>query len=171
MCHLFHANHPALVYLLPALINWKPKKDFRMYSLMRKLTIDSRKLLTIRQATALVVSFLYVTFYNIYLTMHIFENGKTIWDMWGSSLTPQQSTRSPRTEQQSLWTCCQQLEAPWDFSLGSPSSVEWRFFTLLLKLDGTLFRRTRTKSWNNFLNFLRDLCYMYIWIIDVCTNT
>ena len=46
------------------------------------------------------------------------------WDMWGSTLTPQHLTESPRTEQQSLWTCCQQLEAPWDFSLDSPSSVQ-----------------------------------------------
>ena len=32
-------------------------------------------------------------------------------------------TESPRTGQPSLWTCCQQLEEPWDSSLGSPSYV------------------------------------------------
>ena len=66
-----------------------------------------------------------------YLTFkYVIENGKTIWDMWEYSSTPQQSTRSLRTEQQSLWTCYQQLEAPWDCSLDSPSSVQWRFYTL-----------------------------------------
>ena len=40
-------------------------------------------------------------------------------------------TESQRTEQPSLWTCCQLLEEPWDFSLDSQSSVEWRFCTLL----------------------------------------
>ena len=39
-----------------------------------------------------------------------FQNmcGKTNWDMWGSTLTPQHLTELLRTEQQSLWTCCQQ---------------------------------------------------------------
>ena len=55
-------------------------------------------------------------------------------------LTPPHLIELPRTEQQSLWTCCQQLEEPWDYSLGSQSSVGWRFSTLQLKLDGTSLR-------------------------------
>ena len=34
------------------------------------------------------------------------------------------------TEQQLLLTCCQQLEAPWDFLQDFLSSVEWRFCIL-----------------------------------------
>ena len=59
-------------------------------------------------------------------------NGKAIWDMWGFSSRLLHLTESLKTGQPSSWTCCQQLEAPWDFSLGSPSSVEWRLSTLLL---------------------------------------
>ena len=55
----------------------------------------------------------------------------TNWDMWGSISMQQHLTESPRTEQPSLWTCCQQLEEPWASSLGSPSSVEWRLHILL----------------------------------------
>ena len=57
--------------------------------------------------------------------------GKTSWDMWGSTLTPQHLTESPRIEQQSLLTCCQLLEAQWDFSQGSLLSVLWRSYIFL----------------------------------------
>ena len=42
-------------------------------------------------------------------------------------------TESQRTGQPSLLTCCQLLEEPWDSSLGSPLSVEWRLSTLELR--------------------------------------
>ena len=40
---------------------------------------------------------------------------------------------SPRTEQQSLKTCCLPLEEQWDFLRGSLSSVELRLSILLQK--------------------------------------
>ena len=58
-----------------------------------------------------------------------------IWDLWGFTFMQQPLTESPRTGQPSLWTCCQPLEEPWDFSLGSPSSVQWRLSTLDLRLS------------------------------------
>ena len=45
------------------------------------------------------------------------------WDMWGSILMPVRLTELQRTEQPSLWTCCQLLEEQWDSSLGSLLSV------------------------------------------------
>ena len=55
-----------------------------------------------------------------------------IWalDLWGCTFIQQPLTESPRTEQLSLWTCFRQLGEPWDSSLGSPSSVEWRWSIL-----------------------------------------
>ena len=47
-----------------------------------------------------------------------YENFKGKYDgyEWSeSSLILQPLTESPRTEQQSLWTCCQLLEEPWDY--------------------------------------------------------
>ena len=68
-------------------------------------------------------------------------------DMWGFISMHQHLTKSQKTERPNLWTCCQLLEAPWDFSLGSPSSVEWRLsnwnknvfkkYILLFKLGKT----------------------------------
>ena len=43
-------------------------------------------------------------------------------------------TELQRTGQPSLWTCCQQSEEPWDSSLGSPSSVEWRYYGIKIIL-------------------------------------
>ena len=53
-----------------------------------------------------------------------------IWDLWGFISMQRHLTESPRIEQPSLWTSCQLLEAPWDSSLGSLSSVEWRLYIL-----------------------------------------
>ena len=44
-------------------------------------------------------------------------------------------TESPRTGPQSLLTCCQLLGELWDFSLGFPSSVASRLFTLESRLS------------------------------------
>ena len=86
-----------------------------------------------------------------------FQNmcGKTNWDMWGSTLTPQHLTESPRTEQQSLLTCCQPLEAPWDCSLASPSSVEWKLSIFLVKLFSLCFK---TKNSCPSVTFCTNKC-------------
>ena len=62
---------------------------------------------------------------------------------------PQHLTKLQRTEQQSLWTCCQQLEEPWDSSLGFLSSVEWRLSTLLSRSSSKSSGTDSTK--NTFL--------------------
>ena len=73
--------------------------------------------------------------------------------MWGFTFMQQPLTESPRIEQPSLWTCCQLLEEPWDFSLGSPSSVEWRLCTFRLSSSFKLWKNiwaeiplTKTKN-------------------------
>ena len=55
-------------------------------------------------------------------------------------------TELQRTEQQSLLTCCQLLEGPWDFSLGSPSSVVWRLSILESRSSSKSSRINLTKS-------------------------
>ena len=42
-------------------------------------------------------------------------NGKINLGLSGSILTLQHLTESLKTSQQSLWTCCQQSEALWDY--------------------------------------------------------
>ena len=79
----------------------------------------------------MIIKYLSIKYLFIFI-----QNGKTIWSIYEYGLTLQQSIRSPRTEQQSLLTCCPLLVAPWDSSLASLSSVQWRFFTLSLKLSG-----------------------------------
>ena len=78
-------------------------------------------------------------------------------------MTPQHLTKLKKTEQQSLWTCCQQLEAPWDFSLDSQSSVVWRYFTLPWKL--LLSFLTSQKMTFNWLIF----SYVYYLLHSSCT--
>ena len=46
-------------------------------------------------------------------------NGKTNCVWCASTLTPRHSIGSLRTDPQNLWTCSQQLEELWDFSLAS----------------------------------------------------
>ena len=67
-------------------------------------------------------------------------------DLSGSTFMQQSLTKSPRTEQPSLWTCCQLLEAPWDSSLGSPSSVEWRLPTLQSRSSSKYSKTVLTKN-------------------------
>ena len=55
-------------------------------------------------------------------------------------------TESQRTGQPSLLTCCQLLEEPWDSSLGSPSSVEWRLSILESRSSSKYSRIDFTKT-------------------------
>ena len=88
-----------------------------------------------------------------------------IWDLWGFISMQQHLTELPRTEQPSLWTCCQLLEAPWAFLLGSPSSVEWRLSTLESRSSSKCSRTDKNK-WSTLLK--RKSIYKNLLLSSIC---
>ena len=114
-----------------------------------------------------------------YLDYIQISNGKMILEWWEYTSTPQSLTKSLKTEQQSLWTCCLQLEEPWDFSQDSPLSVEWKSFTLFVNQFLPTLGRRRTSillltfdsicvlmfsRGINWLHYIVYLITLYIWI-------
>ena len=80
-------------------------------------------------------------------------SGKTIFILLEFSLTPQHLIELPRIEQLSLWTCCQQLEAQWDFLQGFLLLVQWRSCTLLQKQFGKIFPKEENSATIAMINY------------------
>ena len=72
---------------------------------------------------------------------------------------------SPRTEQPSLLICCLLLEEPWDCCLDSPSSVQWRSFTLLQRYCTDWYLRRKKIVLEDRFVFL--LSFKYFSFINV----
>jgi len=64
-------------------------------------------------------------------------------------------TKLSKTLQQNLWICCLLLEVQWDFLLDFQSLVQWKLYTLLLRLSiNLLFNHQKmNKKLNLIISF------------------